>query len=163
MYREMTVETRTLSSRAWTPRIAVQLAVLAAAAFVYVTAEMVPVGALPDIASSLNNLGFALYKFLQVTTVGAELVVRLESARGLGLTLIGLGTAIVILAAINTSNNLLYMVLSALLAVLLLSGFLSALNFRLMSFDIRVPATCFAGHGVALAVRNGQQQHSAAQ
>lgn len=42
------------ASRAWTPRIAVQLAVLAAAAFVYVTAEMVPVGALPDIAADLR-------------------------------------------------------------------------------------------------------------
>ncbi|OBB09436.1 MFS transporter [Mycobacteriaceae bacterium 1482268.1] len=40
--------------RAWTPRNAMQLAVLAAAAFVYVTAEMVPVSALPDIASGLR-------------------------------------------------------------------------------------------------------------
>lgn len=67
--------------------------------------------------------------------------------------------AIVILAAINTSNNLLYMVLSALLAVLLLSGFLSALNFRLMSFDIRVPATCFAGQPFPfyLQIKNEKQ------
>jgi predicted MFS family arabinose efflux permease len=50
----MTVDIRTLPSRAWTPRIAVQLAVLAAAAFVYVTAEMVPVAALPAIASDLR-------------------------------------------------------------------------------------------------------------
>src|SRR5262245_33315206 len=35
--------------------------------------------------------------------------------------------AVVVFAAINTANNLLYMVLSALLAVLILSGFLSAL------------------------------------
>ncbi len=38
----------------WTPRIAVQLAVLAAAAFIYVTAEILPVGALPAIARDLN-------------------------------------------------------------------------------------------------------------
>jgi predicted MFS family arabinose efflux permease len=49
----MAVEVTTMP-RAWTPRIAVQLAVLASAAFVYVTAEMVPVGALPDIASDLR-------------------------------------------------------------------------------------------------------------
>src|SRR5438093_12745028 len=36
---------------------------------------------------------------------------------------------IVLLAAINTANNLLYMVLSALLAVLVVSGFLSTMNF----------------------------------
>jgi predicted MFS family arabinose efflux permease len=38
----------------WTPRIAVQLAVLAAAAFTYVTAELLPVGALPAIARDLH-------------------------------------------------------------------------------------------------------------
>jgi predicted MFS family arabinose efflux permease len=41
-------------ARAWTPRIAGQLAVLAAAAFVYVTAEVLPVGALPAIATDLR-------------------------------------------------------------------------------------------------------------
>ena len=50
----MTVDTSTSPSRAWTPRIALQLAVLASAAFTYVTAEMVPVGALPAIASDLR-------------------------------------------------------------------------------------------------------------
>ena len=39
---------------------------------------------------------------------------------------------VVVFAAINTANNLLYMVLAALLAVLVLSGFLSALNFRFL-------------------------------
>lgn len=38
----------------WTPRVAAQLAVLAAAAFIYVTAEMLPVGALPTIATDLQ-------------------------------------------------------------------------------------------------------------
>ncbi len=38
----------------WTPRVAVQLTVLAAAAFIYVTAELAPVGALPAIAGDLQ-------------------------------------------------------------------------------------------------------------
>lgn len=38
----------------WTPRIAAQLTVLAAAAFIYVTAEILPVGALPAIARDLH-------------------------------------------------------------------------------------------------------------
>ena len=38
----------------WTPRVALALAVLAAAAFVYVTAEIMPVGALPAIAADLQ-------------------------------------------------------------------------------------------------------------
>ncbi|HTM85871.1 MAG TPA: MFS transporter [Mycobacterium sp.] len=47
---------KSLETRAgpWTPRVAVQLSVLAAAAFVYVTAEILPVGALPAIAADLQ-------------------------------------------------------------------------------------------------------------
>jgi predicted MFS family arabinose efflux permease len=47
-------EGRTARSGPWTPRIVVQLTVLAAAAFIYVTAEILPVGALPAIARDLN-------------------------------------------------------------------------------------------------------------
>ncbi len=45
---------RTIASGPWTPRIAAQLTVLAAAAFTYVTAELLPVGALPAIARGLH-------------------------------------------------------------------------------------------------------------
>jgi uncharacterized protein (DUF58 family) len=45
------------------------------------------------------------------------------------------------------------MVLAALLAVLLLSGFLSALNFRFLSFELRLPAQCFAGERVPFSVQ----------
>ncbi|SPM29445.1 MFS transporter [Mycobacterium terramassiliense] len=44
----------TSAGRTWTPRIAAQLAVLAAAAFTYVTAEILPVGALSAIARNLH-------------------------------------------------------------------------------------------------------------
>jgi predicted MFS family arabinose efflux permease len=50
----MTAETANAAARTWTPRIAAQLAVLAAAAFTYVTAEILPVGALPAIARNLH-------------------------------------------------------------------------------------------------------------
>ncbi|HTY32213.1 MFS transporter [Mycobacterium sp.] len=49
----MTAATTT-AARTWTPRVAAQLAVLAAAAFVYVTAEILPVGALSAIARNLH-------------------------------------------------------------------------------------------------------------
>jgi predicted MFS family arabinose efflux permease len=45
---------RTATSGPWTLRIALQLAVLAAAAFTYVTAELLPIGALPAIARDLH-------------------------------------------------------------------------------------------------------------
>lgn len=48
------VDSQAGRSGPWTPRIAVQLAVLAAAAFIYVTAEILPVGALPAIARDLH-------------------------------------------------------------------------------------------------------------
>jgi uncharacterized protein (DUF58 family) len=60
---------------------------------------------------------------------------------------------VVVFAAINTANNLLYMVLSALLAVLALSGFLSALNFRFLRITVRVPSHCFAGEPFPIAVQ----------
>jgi len=50
-------------------------------------------------------------------------------------------------------NNLLYMVLSALLAVLLLSGFLSALNFRFVQLGVRIPANCFAGEPFPISIQ----------
>lgn len=51
MASHMAVDTRTYT---WTPRVALQLTVLAAAAFIYVTAEILPVGALPAIADDLG-------------------------------------------------------------------------------------------------------------
>lgn len=42
------------AARPWTPRIAAQLGVLAAAAFIYATAEILPVGALAAIARNLH-------------------------------------------------------------------------------------------------------------
>jgi predicted MFS family arabinose efflux permease len=51
----MTAETGTpATARTWTPRVAAQLAVLAAAAFTYVTAEILPVGALSAISRDLH-------------------------------------------------------------------------------------------------------------
>jgi uncharacterized protein (DUF58 family) len=60
---------------------------------------------------------------------------------------------VVVFAAVNTANNLLYMVLSALLAVLLLSGFLSALNFRFLKISVRVPSHCFAGEPFPISIQ----------
>jgi len=50
----MTVDSPPLHVSPWTPRVTTALAVLAAAAFVYVTAEIMPVGALPAIARDLR-------------------------------------------------------------------------------------------------------------
>ena len=60
---------------------------------------------------------------------------------------------VVVFAAINTNNNLLYMVLSALLSVLLLSGFLSGVNFRGIQLELRVPQHCFAGENLPVSIQ----------
>jgi uncharacterized protein (DUF58 family) len=68
------------------------------------------------------------------------------------------GVTVVVFAAINTANNLLYMVLSALLAVLVLSGFLSALNFRFLRLEVRLPARCFAGEPFPISLQVANQK-----
>src|SRR5436189_2192021 len=51
---------------------------------------------------------------------------------------------IVVFASVNTANNFFYMILSALLAVLVLSGLLSELNLGLLKLSVRIPSHCFA-------------------
>ena len=83
----MTVDTRTRPTHMWTPRVTVQLTVLAAAAFVYVTAEMVPVGALPAIADDLRvseaSVGMLLASYAFVAALTTVPLVRSpRSGRG---------------------------------------------------------------------------------
>jgi predicted MFS family arabinose efflux permease len=79
----MTIDNTTMPTPAWTPRIAVQLTVLSSAAFVYVTAEMVPVGAMPDIASDLRVsaalVGTLLAGYALVAAVTTVPLVRLTA------------------------------------------------------------------------------------
>ncbi|AKK25625.1 MFS transporter [Mycobacterium sp. EPa45] len=66
--------------RTWTPRVATALAVLAAAAFIYVTAEIMPVGALPAIARDLDVseavVGTLLASYALVAAVATMPLVR---------------------------------------------------------------------------------------
>lgn len=68
----------------WTPRVALALAVLAAAAFVYVTAEIMPVGALPAIAADLDVseavVGTLLASYALVAALATVPLVRLTAS-----------------------------------------------------------------------------------
>jgi predicted MFS family arabinose efflux permease len=79
----MTVDTRARPAYTWTPRVTVQLTALAAAAFVYVTAEMVPVGALPAIAADLRVsealVGTLLASYALVAALTTVPLVRLTA------------------------------------------------------------------------------------
>src|SRR5262245_1660412 len=80
----MTVGSRTRPTHTWTTRVTVQLSVLAAAAFVYVTAEMVPVGALPAIAADLRVsealVGTLLASYALVAALATVPLVRLTAS-----------------------------------------------------------------------------------
>lgn len=62
-------------------------------------------------------------------------------------------------AAYNTANNILFIALSLLLACLVFSGLLSWLNFRKMSWRLRVQPPLRAGrdHPVLIELNNGKQ------
>jgi len=57
-----------------------------------------------------------------------------------------LGVALIIgIAALNTTNNLLFIVLAAMLAAIVVSGFASAAVLRGLQLDVSVPEIAFAG------------------
>jgi uncharacterized protein (DUF58 family) len=65
-------------------------------------------------------------------------------------------TLLIGIAALNTGNNLLYIVVAAMLAAILVSGVVSALVLRGLELDVRLPEHMFAGRSVVgrIALRN---------
>jgi uncharacterized protein (DUF58 family) len=64
-----------------------------------------------------------------------------------------LGVAMVIgIAALNTGNNLLFIILAAMLAAIVVSGIASAAVLRRLDLDIMVPSNAFAGKPVGVRV-----------
>jgi uncharacterized protein (DUF58 family) len=57
-------------------------------------------------------------------------------------------TLVIGIAALNTGNNLLYIVVAAMLAAILVSGIVSALVLRWLELDVRLPKQVFAGRAV---------------
>ena len=60
---------------------------------------------------------------------------------------------IIAVAALNTANNLLYIVLAAMLAAIAVSGLASAVMLRGLELDVSVPQNAFAGRPLAVRVR----------
>jgi uncharacterized protein (DUF58 family) len=57
-------------------------------------------------------------------------------------------TVVIAIAALNTGNNLLYIVVAAMLAAILVSGYVSAWILRNLELDVRLPEHVFAGRPV---------------
>src|SRR5437868_7287617 len=65
-------------------------------------------------------------------------------------------TLVIGIAALNTGNNLLYIVVATMLAAILVSGLVSALILRWLELEVRLPEQVFAGRTVLgrIVVRN---------
>jgi uncharacterized protein (DUF58 family) len=65
-------------------------------------------------------------------------------------------TLVIGIAALNTGNNLLYIVVAAMLAAILVSGVVSALVLRGLKLEVRLPEHVFAGRSVVgqIVLRN---------
>jgi uncharacterized protein (DUF58 family) len=65
-------------------------------------------------------------------------------------------TLVIGIAALNTANNLLYLVVAAMLAAILVSGVVSALVLRGLELEVRLPEHVFAGQPVVgrIVLRN---------
>ena len=57
-------------------------------------------------------------------------------------------TLVIGIAALNTGNNLLYIVVAAMLAAILVSGIVSAVVLRCLELEVRLPDHVFAGRAV---------------
>jgi uncharacterized protein (DUF58 family) len=68
-------------------------------------------------------------------------------------------TLVIGIAALNTGNNLLYIVVAAMLAAILVSGVVSAMVLRSLELDVRVPEHVFAGRAVSgrIVLRNARR------
>ncbi len=70
-------------------------------------------------------------------------------------------TLVIGIAALNTGNNLLYIVVAAMLAAILVSGVVSALVLRDLELEVRLPEHVFAGRPVVggIVLHNPRRSH----
>lgn len=104
----------------------------------------------------LASAALLLATFVGLTTVPylARRVVaaRIREAMDYDVTRAGivyiLITVVIGIAAINTGNNLLYVIVAALLSAIMVSGIASAIVLRRLNLDVHVPEHVFAGRPV---------------
>ncbi len=112
----------------------------------------------------LASLALLLATIVGITTVpylaSRVAVARVRDALDYEVTRVGityvLGVIVLGIAAVNTGNNLLYIVVAAMLSAIVVSGIASAAVLRGLRLDLRVPEYVFAGTPVKarLTVRN---------
>ena len=91
-------------------------------------------------------------------------VTRLRDAVDYEVTRAGIlyvvATLLIGIAALNTGNNLLYIIVAAMLAAILVSGVVSAVILRELELDVRLPQHVFAGRPVVgrILLRNPRRR-----
>lgn len=146
----------------WTPRVTVALAVLAAAAFVYVTAEIMPVGALSAIARDLRvseaMVGTLLASYALVAAIATVPLVRWTAAwprrRTLLFTLASLALSQLISALAPTFAVLATGRILCALTHGLMWSVIAPIGVRLVpaSYAGRATMAVYVGTGLALVV-----------
>jgi len=98
-------------------------------------------------------VGLATVPFLarRVVTTRVREALHYELTRE-GLAYLGV-VLLIGIAALNTGNNLLFIVLAAMLAAIVVSGLASAAVLRSLELDVLMPRNAFAGRAVAVRVR----------
>src|ERR1700690_3062146 len=93
-------------------------------------------------------VGLTTVPYLARRVAGA----RIRDAFDYDVTRVGIVYVVIVLvigiAALNTGNNLLYIVVAAMLAAILVSGFASAIVLRALELDVRLPEHVFAGRPI---------------
>ena len=162
MTLELTAPAAPARTGPWTPRVAMSLTVLAAAAFVYVPAEIMPVGALPAIAADLHvseaKVGTLLATYALVAAVATVPLVRLTAAwprrRALLLTLACLTVSQLISALAPTFEVLVFGRVLCALTHGLMWSVIAPIGIRLVppSHAGRATTAVYFGTGLALVV-----------
>jgi uncharacterized protein (DUF58 family) len=104
-------------------------------------------------------VGLTTVPYLARRVAGA----RIRDAFDYDVTRVGIVYVTIVLvigiAALNTGNNLLYIIVAAMLAAILVSGFASALVLRDLELDVRLPEHVFAGRAMLgrIVLRNSRR------
>src|SRR5579871_4932266 len=109
----------------------------------------------------LASLALLLAVFVGLTTVPylarRVATVRLRNAFDYDVTRTGVAYVVIVviigIAALNTGNNLLYIIVAAMLAAILCSGIASAVMLSGLELEVRTPQHVFAGRGAVAQIR----------
>src|SRR5437870_5333209 len=113
------------------------VATVVLASFALLMAAVVGVGIVPCLARRVRNLEVREALDLEVTRAGA---------------LYAIVVSVIGIAALNTGNNLLYIIVATMLAAIAVSGIASALCLRRLELDLKIPDHIFAGTEIPVTV-----------